>query len=118
MTQHIRSRLAGLIGGSAAGTPFALVAASHGEAGLVTGAVVVVITTLIGADGLFWPLVLLVHNRQQRWAWRKTGSVKDALRLDAPARRTLEKTVQARLEASRDNNTRTTRRRSRSSGRG
>lgn len=95
-------RLAGLIGGSAAGTPFALAAASHGTPGLIAGAVVVVATTLIGADGLFWPLVLLTLNRQQRWAWRKTGSVKDTLRLDAPARRTLEKTVRARAEAAKD----------------
>ncbi|GGR87316.1 hypothetical protein GCM10010252_27570 [Streptomyces aureoverticillatus] len=94
--------MAGVIGGSAAGTPFALAAASHGTTGLLVGAAVVVATTLFGADGLFWPMALMMLNRQQRWAWRKTHSVKDTLRLDAPARRTLEKTVRARAGIAED----------------
>ncbi|MFD9905740.1 hypothetical protein [Streptomyces sp. NPDC059063] len=99
-----------MIGGSAAGTPFAVAAAAHGTTGLLVGAVVVVATTTVGADGLFWPMALMLLNRHQRWAWRETRSVKDTLRLDAPARRTLEQTVRARAGIAEDNTPRTRRR--------
>ncbi|MEV5412728.1 hypothetical protein AB0K60_28330 [Thermopolyspora sp. NPDC052614] len=93
------SRLAGLLGGSAAGSPFAVAAlVHHGTPGLIAGAVVVIVTTLIGAERPFWIIALLVRDRHQRWAWRQTGSVDQTLLLDRQSRRTLERIVEARAK--------------------
>lgn len=96
------SRLAGLLGGSAAGSPFAIAAATqHGTLGLIIGAAVVVVTTLLGAERPFWIVALLVRDRHQRWAWRQTGSVDQTLRLDRQSRRTLERIIEARAKLDR-----------------
>lgn len=91
------SRLTGPVGGSTAGSAFAIAATvTQGTPGLFLGAGVLVITTLIGADGVFWPLMLLLLNRHQRWAWIQTKSVAKTLRLDEPARQTIAEALRAR----------------------
>lgn len=94
--QSDKSRGLSALAGGMAGSPFAVAAAQHGTVGIAIGAGVVVACTAIGADGVVLPMIVHRMNRHQRWALRRTRSVKDALRLDREARRTLKEVIRAR----------------------
>jgi hypothetical protein len=89
-------RAGSIISGSLLSSPFAIIAAGEGWAGLIIGALTVLLVVGLTGDSLWWLLLLLRFDRQQRWAMRKAGSPTMALKLDAASRHTVEQAMRAR----------------------
>ena len=91
----VARRLPVAVGAGAAVAPFSVAATAHGTIGLLVGAAAMVGALLIGTDGP-WLLALLLLGQQQRWAWRRTRTVKDTVLLGEPVRRAVEEMLRAR----------------------
>jgi hypothetical protein len=95
MSRNVSSHI-GSLSISAASSSFAIAAATQGMLGVLIGAAVVILITLITADGLFWPLALwaLIHRQPNRG---RTLSSEEATQEAAAWRQTLLELARAQV---------------------